>query len=106
MAKIAIDQERSDSVAAGVDAIVATRCDLEQKCSNIAPGQKYNSREACESKLQGTTAAELNIQDCPRGVDCGKLEACLATIRAEECSSVFDSMSRWNACRTGTICIH
>jgi len=95
---------RADSVRLAVVDIVHARCDLEQQCANVGPGQKFDTRDACESKMQGTTASALNIQDCPLGVNNKKLETCLANIRAEECTSLFDSMSRWNACRNGQIC--
>jgi hypothetical protein len=86
--------------------IVEARCDLEQRCNNVAPGQKFDSRDTCESKLQGSTADDLNTKDCPHGVDPGKLSVCLADIKGEKCGNPFDSLSRWNACRTGQICLH
>jgi hypothetical protein len=95
---------RADSVAAAVADIVNARCELEHRCNNVGPGQKYESRDACESKMQGTTASVLNTNDCPLGVDGKKLDTCIANIRAEDCGSVFDSLTRWNACRTGQVC--
>jgi hypothetical protein len=89
-----------------VNDIVNARCDLEQRCSNIASGKKYDSRDMCESKLQGSTADDLNMKDCPHGVDQGKLSKCLSDIKAESCGNPFDSLSRWNACRTGQICLN
>ena len=97
---------RAETVTAAVEDIVAERCDLEARCGNLGPSQKYDRRDICESKLQGTTAVELNTKDCPLGVDHRKLEACLANIRAEACGSIFDSLGRWNACRDGQICYH
>jgi len=95
---------RAETVTAAVEDIVAERCDLEARCGNIGPNQKYEARDMCESKLQGTTGSLLNTKDCPLGVDHRKLEACLANIRAEACGSIFDSLGRWNACRDGQIC--
>jgi hypothetical protein len=93
-------------VKSAVKDIVNARCDLEQRCNNIAAGQKFDSRDMCESKLQGATADDLNTKDCPLGVDQGKLSACLSDIKAEDCGNPLDSLSRWNACRTGQVCIH
>lgn len=95
---------RADSVEAAVGDIVDARCDLEDHCGNLGPGQKFESRRVCESKMQGTTANELNTKDCPLGVEGRKLDTCLASIRSEDCGSIFDSLNRWNACRNGQIC--
>jgi Family of unknown function (DUF6184) len=95
----------SQNAKSAVNDIVNARCDLEQRCSNIASGKKYDSRDMCESKLQGATADDLNTKDCPHGVDQGKLSTCLSDIKAESCGNPFDSLSRWNACRTGQICL-
>ncbi|MET0391156.1 MAG: DUF6184 family natural product biosynthesis lipoprotein [Polyangiales bacterium] len=97
-------EARADSVEEAVEAVVHERCDLEERCSHVGPEQTYDSRDACESKLQGTTASELNTNDCPLGVDPKKLDACLAAIRSQACGSVVDSLSRWNACRKGQVC--
>ena len=95
---------RADSVEGAVGEILNARCDLEDRCGNIAAGAKYERRDICESKMQGATASELNTKDCPLGVDVTRLDACLAMIRAEKCESIFDTLNRWNACRNGAIC--
>jgi hypothetical protein len=95
---------RADSVEASVAEIVDARCDLEDRCGTIGPSQKFESRAICESKMQGTSASELNTKDCALGVDGKRLDTCLANIRAENCESMFDSLNRWNACRNGQIC--
>lgn len=93
-------------VKLAVKDIVDARCDLEQRCNNIAPGQTYDNRGMCESKLQGTTAEDLNTKDCKHGVDQEKLSTCLSDIRAEECGAhPIEALSRWNACRTGQLCL-
>jgi hypothetical protein len=97
---------RAHGVESAVEDVVDARCDLEERCNNVAPGQKFESRDVCESKMQGTSASAINTKDCPLGVDDKKLEICLATIRGEECTSLFDSLERWNACRSGQVCFH
>ena len=89
---------------AGVADIVHARCDLEDRCANIGPGQKFDSRAVCESKMQGETASHLNTSDCPLGVEPRKLDACISSILAQDCGSMFDALNRWNACRNGQIC--
>jgi hypothetical protein len=97
-------QERAHSVAAAVADIVDARCELEEHCANIGPGQKFDSRAACGSKMQGETAVTLNTADCPLGVERRKLDACVSSILAQDCGNMFDALSRWNACRDGQIC--
>lgn len=96
--------EKERSVAMGVADIVGARCDLEDRCANIGPGRKFDSRSACESKLQGETASALNTADCPLGVERRKLDRCIASILAQDCGNMFDALNRWNACRDGQIC--
>lgn len=97
-------EERARSVDLAVGHILAARCDLEERCANIGPGQKFESRATCESKMQGETAVSLNTSDCPLGVEPRKLDACVSSILAQDCGSVFDALNRWNACRVGQIC--
>lgn len=96
--------ERARNVQAAVDDIVGARCDLEKHCGNIGPGLKFESRDTCASKMQGETASHLNTQDCPLGVEGRKLDACISSILAQDCGSLFDALNRWNACRDGQIC--
>src|ERR1700754_5220558 len=77
--------ERTHSVESAVADIVGARCELEEHCRNVGPGQKFDSQQACESKLQGETAVALNIQDCPGGVERRKLDACISSILAQDC---------------------
>jgi hypothetical protein len=97
---------RAYELKSAVSDIVKARCNLEARCNNIGAGQKFDDRQACESKLQGSTADDLNSKDCPQGIDRDKLSECLADIKAESCGSPLDSMSRWNACRTGNVCLN
>jgi hypothetical protein len=89
-----------------VDDISDARCELEQRCDNIGAGQSFDNRDACETKMRASIADDLNTQDCPHGVEHSKLSACLAEIRSEKCGNPMDSMSRWNTCRKGALCIN
>lgn len=97
-------EARARSVHGAVADIVHARCDLEDRCANIGPGQKFDTRAICESKMQGEAASHLNTSDCPLGVEPRKLEACISSILAQDCGSMFDALNRWNACRNGQIC--
>ena len=96
--------ERERSVENAVSDIVGARCDLETRCGHIGPGQKFDSRPVCGSKMQGETAVQLNTADCPLGVEPRKLDACVSSILAQDCGNLFDALNRWNACRNGQIC--
>lgn len=91
-------------LSSAVNDVADARCDLEQRCNNIGAGQSFENREACETKMHGSLADDLNTKDCPNGVDNSKLSACLSQLRSEECGDPMDSMSRWAACRQGELC--
>lgn len=96
--------ERDRSVHAAVLDITTARCDLEERCANIGPRGRFESRSACESKMQGETQVALNTADCPLGVERRKLKACVSSILAQDCGDIFDALNRWNDCRDGQIC--
>jgi hypothetical protein len=85
--------------------IVGARCNREERCSNIGPDKTYADRDACTSKLEGTTQSDINLSDCKHGVDRPKLHACLDKIHGEDCGNPIDTLSRVAACRTGELCI-
>lgn len=96
--------ERDRSVHNAVLDITAARCDLEERCANVGPRGRFESRSACESKMQGETQVALNTADCPLGVERRKLKACVSSILAQDCGDIFDALNRWNDCRDGQIC--
>ena len=84
--------------------IADARCDREQRCENVGDGKKYASDEVCENQIRGDWANDLNAYECPNGIVDAELDECLAAIRAEECNSPFDTLSRVTACTAGQIC--
>jgi hypothetical protein len=85
--------------------IVAARCDREARCDNVGPSKTYADRNACTSKLSAETESDLNLKDCPRGVDRAKVDECLSKIHGQECNNPIDALSRVSACRTGALCM-
>jgi hypothetical protein len=85
--------------------IVAARCEREERCNNVGTDKTYANHAACTSKLEGSTADDINMKDCDKGVDDAKLHECLAKIHEEDCGNPIDTLSRLSACRTGAICI-
>jgi hypothetical protein len=85
--------------------IVAARCEREERCDNVGPDKTYSNHAACTSKLEGSTADDINMKDCENGVSDAKLHECLAKIHGEDCGNPIDTLSRLTACRTGALCI-
>jgi len=96
--------EVARTIDIAVTEIVKARCGLEERCSTVGPGRRFESRAACASKMHGETAQHLNLADCPLGVEGRKLDACVSSISAQDCGNVFDVLNRWNDCRNGQIC--
>ena len=85
--------------------IVAARCEREERCDNVGPDKTYSNHAACTSKLEGSTADDINMKDCENGVSDAKLHECLAKIHGEDCGNPIDTLSRLTACRTGALCL-
>lgn len=88
-----------------VDRLAAARCDQEQGCKNVGPDAKYASRSVCTDQLRGSIGNELNAYKCPRGLDRDAVDRCMAAVKSEECSHPFDTLMRFDKCRTGALCL-
>ena len=88
-----------------VDRLAAARCDQEQSCKNVGPGAKYASPSVCTEQLHGSIANDLNEYNCPRGLDSEGVDRCMAAIKSEECNHPFDTLMRYDKCRTGALCM-
>lgn len=89
---------------AAISQIASARCARDRSCNNIGADKKWSSDAACESEILTKTRDELNIGECPGGVDQKALSDCLDSIHKEECNSPLDSMSRLMSCRSGELC--
>jgi Family of unknown function (DUF6184) len=96
-------QKTADTVI--VDRLAAARCDQEQECKNVGPDAKYASRSVCKDQIRGRIGNDLNAYDCPRGLDREAVDRCMAAIKSEECSHPFDTLTRFDKCRTGVLCM-
>jgi len=85
--------------------LATARCDREETCRNVGSGKTYASRNACMDELRDKSRSELNVIDCPGGVDNAQLEKCLSEIRAEKCGNALDAITRLAACRTSALCV-
>ncbi len=89
-----------------VESLAGARCDQEQGCSNVGAGQKFASREVCMNQMRGSIGNELNAYKCPRGIEQGQVNRCLNAVKSEECSHPFQTLSRYDACRVGGMCMN
>jgi hypothetical protein len=88
-----------------IDRITAARCDREVACNNTGPGKHYETREACMNELGHDKRADLNAEECSRGISEPDLNDCLHDIHEEKCGNPLDSISRLAACRKGKLCL-
>jgi hypothetical protein len=93
------DNERS------ILALAASRCDREERCGNVGPNGSYTSRQDCLTRIERDTRDDLNVQECPGGIDYNRLDQCLTEIRQEECGHVLDKLERVAECRSGALCL-
>ena len=88
-----------------VHQLASARCDQEQTCNNIGPKAKFASREVCMDQMKGSMGNDLNAYNCPRGIDRDGSNRCMAAVTSEECSHPFDTLTRYDKCRTGALCL-
>src|SRR5690242_8349606 len=65
-----IDQVPSSAegnLKGAVTEIVTERCIREERCKNIGADRPYESRDACTSKLKGSTESDINVKGCKHG---------------------------------------
>jgi hypothetical protein len=81
------------------------RCEREQTCGNIGNDKTYSSSEDCVTRVSNDWKDDLNARECPGGINQQQLDECMAQIRAEACSSPFDTLARITECTSAQICI-
>lgn len=57
------------------------------------------------NQLRGSIGNELNAYNCPRGLDSDAVDHCMTAIKNESCEHPFETLSRFDKCRTGNLCI-
>jgi hypothetical protein len=89
-----------------IAALAASRCDREARCNNVGPNGNYTSRQDCITRIERDTRDDLNVRECPGGIDGTRLQRCLTEIRTEECGHVLDKLERVAECRSGALCLN
>ncbi len=88
-----------------IDRIVAARCAREATCKNVGADKHYKSSAECTQKIKADMKDDLNVKECPRGIDEKELNECLDSIHKEDCNNPVDVLSRLAACRTSDLCL-
>ena len=102
--EVAMAEARESESGSAVESITEARCARESRCDNVGPDLKYSSMEDCAARIRDDWRGDLDARSCPAGVNRAQLDECLNEIRAEECSSPFDTLERVAACTAGQIC--
>ena len=102
--KRALGAERTGSLKAASESIAQGRCEREMRCNNVGAGKKFETKDACVSKLRKENQDDLNPKDCPGGIDQKALQDCMKSIRTDDCNNPFDELGRMTACRKGELC--
>ena len=92
--------------ASATDSIAEARCARESRCDNVGADKAFSSMEDCITRIREDWREELSTRECPGGINETQLNECLAAVRAEECSSPFDTLERVAACTAGQICVN
>ncbi len=88
-----------------IDKIVAARCARESTCKDVGPDKRVGNSDACVQKLKADMRSDLNVNECPVGIDAKELNECLDAIRKEDCNNPLDTIGRLAACRTSDLCL-
>jgi hypothetical protein len=88
-----------------IERIVAARCARESTCKNVGADKRFANSDACTQKLKADMKDDLNVNECPRGIDQKELNECLESIQKEDCNNPIDAISRLAACRTSDLCL-
>jgi hypothetical protein len=86
------------------ESIAEARCAREDRCTNVGTDKKYSSVQDCLARVRDDWKDDLNARQCPGGTNETQLNECLDSIRHEECSNPFDTLSRLSECTAGQIC--
>jgi hypothetical protein len=98
-------QQGEVAPAAAVQAIAQSRCSRELRCNNIGADHKYKTVAECTTKISADREQNLNVWDCPRGIDKKELDECLEAVMKEDCGNPLEALSRLAACRSSDLCL-
>lgn len=85
-----------------VSAIATAECDREERCGRVGSDRKFANREHCMENMSRELRSSLSA--CEERVDEDDVRQCVASIRNQGCSGVFDSFQRFVACTMDDLC--
>jgi uncharacterized protein DUF6184 len=103
-AESAMAESATTEGGSATESIAEARCARESRCDNVGADKKYSSMEDCIIRIRADWKDDLSARECKSGVNETQLNACLNSVREEECSSPFDTLERVTACTAGKIC--
>jgi len=92
------------SLSTALDELARTRCDREVRCGDVGRGRRYASEQACMATIREQQSRDLNVDECPGGINQKELSECLSEIRNEDCGNPLDTLGRIVACRQRDLC--
>lgn len=103
--RIGVTNAQKGTDTAAANQLAEARCEHEKRCKNIGLGAKYVSLIVCMDRLRRSIARDLDGYKCPGGLDSDGVDGCMAALGSEECNHPFDTLTRYEQCRTGAACI-
>ena len=88
-----------------IDHIATATCDREQSCGTIGPGAYFASREVCMQSVRDKYGPKLSFSMCPGGLDDKAVNACVESLKANECSTPGDTIARMGKCSASDLCM-
>jgi hypothetical protein len=85
--------------------VAAARCDRAERCLQVGPNHRYDTRSDCLMAVRAVENDEINLNACSGGIDQRELNECVAAIKGSECDPSLDSLRQSNACRESELCL-
>jgi len=67
--------------------VASARCRRADECNRLGSGQKYTDRRQCIEAFRDEAANVPVLRACPKGVEKGRLDKCLATLASQHCDA-------------------
>lgn len=97
-------QGRSIDNKTAVDEIAAARCAREAECDKIGRSGRYKTQTDCVTDEQRSEFDHIGPQQCSAGIDRDRLDACLSSLRTEDCKGPMGAIQDVSACNASALC--
>lgn len=86
-----------------IDVLAQARCERESECNDIGNGP-FSTKDECRDAVRQEMQDELSDYACPRGIDKGQLDRCVAEIRDITCHNPMGPLADFPECKPGKLC--